>query len=117
MTIDDDSTWWEESLLEEGQEAHALAFRVKMVNADTIWITREGREIPMSLLEDDHLRNCVRMLKRNGQEKSTVYRELLREAAKRGDAAWLDVMPRNIAPVLVTRESPPCQPFAKRIKP
>ena len=44
-----------------------------VANDDKIWKTRDGREIPVGLMTDDHLKNTFKMLKRrNFQRKSTI---------------------------------------------
>lgn len=34
--------------------------------AQGLWVTRDGREIPIREMTDAHLANCIRMMKRGG---------------------------------------------------
>lgn len=49
---------------------------------DEVWTTRDGREIPVRDLQDEHCRNILRMLLRKRRERMAVY------AAKRHLALW-----------------------------
>lgn len=56
---------------------------------DTVWITRDGRRILVSQMEDRHLHNSIALIKRSrGWRKQYLERlelELLIRAIKRGE--------------------------------
>jgi len=57
--------------------------------ADGIWITRDGREIPVREMTDAHLVNSLRMMRRGGSGcfhglRDEAMEMLAAEAAKRG---------------------------------
>lgn len=35
---------------------------------DVVWVTKEGKEIPIKNLEDNHLYNCIKMLENNAKK-------------------------------------------------
>jgi hypothetical protein len=51
--------------------------------SSTVWVTKEGKRIPIVEMEDAHVINTILMLERNGKTVSRSYPSLLVEARKR----------------------------------
>ena len=49
----------------------------------TVWVTKEGKRIPIVEMEDAHVINTILMLERKGKTASKSYPSLLVEARKR----------------------------------
>lgn len=63
--------------------------RVERALSNEVWITRDGREIPVCEMSDGHLANCIRMMLRGGSGcfygvSGDVLEMLTDEASRRG---------------------------------
>ena len=48
-----------------------------------VWVAKEGKELNIQDMETSHIQNCIRMLKRNGQNEGIVIRSLCEELDNR----------------------------------
>lgn len=67
--------------------------RVEECLANGIWVTRDGREVPVREMTDSHLVNSLRMMLRGGSGcfegmAGEATEMLARETVKRGLATW-----------------------------
>lgn len=86
----------------------------------TIWTTREGEEIPIKDLRNDHLKNCIRMVQRDRLwEISTEWRMLLKALVKEWDRRELvgvfvyEVEPRQRVQTVPVKKAQPKRKKAK----
>lgn len=76
-------------------ESSYYEHRAEECLANGIWLTRDGREIPVHEMTDAHLVNSLRMMLRGGSGcfygvAGEATEMLAREAVKRGLATWKD---------------------------
>ena len=65
-------------------------YRAKRALANGIWLTRDGREVPVREMTDSHLANSIRMMHRGGSGlfegmAGDALEMLLDEARRRGE--------------------------------
>lgn len=70
-------------------------YRAYAQNNAWIWVTRDGREIPVAKMENAHLFNTIKMLERLGHDGLPVYAALQEEARKRRLFEPVSDLPRS----------------------
>lgn len=65
-------------------------YRAKQALANGVWLTRDGREVPVREMTDSHLANSIRMMQRGGSGlfegmAGDALEMLLDEARRRGE--------------------------------
>ena len=75
-----------DSIADEAYYEH----RAKQALANGIWLTRDGREVPVREMTDSHLANSIRMMQRGGSGlfegmAGDALEMLLDEARRRGE--------------------------------
>lgn len=66
------------------QLAQLQAVILLMTFGEPIWISADGRVTPYSQLDDQHLRNILRMMRRGGQRDQLAFARLAALADARG---------------------------------
>lgn len=71
-------------MMEDHKADHFLAISRA---EDGIWITKEGKEICIDSMTEQHLKNCIRILETKNDEVSEIYLEGMRAELKSRQAA------------------------------